>query len=165
MIVDGIEGKAYERIGSTIVFSPDSKHVAYIAQSAGKKFVVVMDGREEKPYDNIGNGSLLFSPDSTHLAYGAQSGDKRFVVLDGKELKRYVGVGSRTLIFSPDSKNFAYIAQTEKKQIVVVNGKEIDKYDAIVALEKGAFIFDRSDILRFLAFKDQSIYMVEAKIN
>ncbi len=128
-------------------------------------FVTVIDGKEEKQYDNIGNGSIVFSPDSRRLAYAAQSGNKRFVVADGKEWKHYDGVGSQTLVFSPDSKKLAYVALKENRQIAVINEKEISEYDGIVALEKGGFVFDAPDTCRYLAMKDKSIFLVETKVE
>ena len=54
MVVDGVEGKEYDGIGQgSLVFSPDSKRVAYAAQRGGKQLVVV-DGVEGKEYDGIG---------------------------------------------------------------------------------------------------------------
>ncbi len=64
--------------------SPDSKRVAYGAK-VGDKVLVVVDGKEGKPYHGI--GSLIFSPDSKRVAYGAKVGDKWLVVVDGKEGK------------------------------------------------------------------------------
>ncbi len=51
-----------------------------------KKWVVVVDGREEHPYDDIGPG-LVFGPDSQRLAYVARAEKEVFVVVDCKEEK------------------------------------------------------------------------------
>ena len=67
--------------------SPDSKQVAYTAR-VGKKQFVVVDGKEGKQYDKIGEGTPIFSPDSKRVAYAAKVGKKCFVVVDGKEGKR-----------------------------------------------------------------------------
>ena len=45
------------------VASPDSRHVAYVAK-AGAKRLVVVDGKEAKPYDFIELSTIVFSPDS-----------------------------------------------------------------------------------------------------
>jgi len=66
-VVDEVEGKPYEGIGLVPVFSPDSRHVAYVAQS-GKGQCVVVDGREGKGYDSIvtiGGGTALFDSPRT----------------------------------------------------------------------------------------------------
>ena len=69
VVVDGVEGKEYDGIGKgTLVFSPDSKRVAYEAQRGGK-WLVVVDGVEGKEYDGIVEGTLVFSPDSKRVAY------------------------------------------------------------------------------------------------
>ena len=63
-VVDGEEKKAYDGIGTaSLIFSSDSKRVAYVA-GVGKGQLVVVDGREEAKYDAIGVGTLIFSPDS-----------------------------------------------------------------------------------------------------
>jgi hypothetical protein len=81
--------------------------VAYGAW-AGNKWFVVVDGKEEKKYDSIGN--LIFSPDSKRVAYAAWAGNKRFVVVDGKEEKKYDGIvtigGGKIIFDSPDSLHY-----------------------------------------------------------
>jgi len=54
VVVDGKEGKEYDGIvAGSLKFSPDSKHLAYVAVRGEKRFVVV-DGKEGKEYDGIG---------------------------------------------------------------------------------------------------------------
>jgi hypothetical protein len=68
VVVDGKEGKEYDGIvKGTPVFSPDSKHLAYMARRGGKWFVVI-DGEEGKEYDGFLLGSKLVfdSPKSFH---------------------------------------------------------------------------------------------------
>jgi hypothetical protein len=63
---------------------------------------VIVNGKEGKPYDDIGTGSLTFSPDSRRVACVAIVGDKQFVVVDGNERKPYniiVGAGGKGFIF------------------------------------------------------------------
>jgi Tol biopolymer transport system component len=114
VVVDGVEGKEYGAIGrESLVFSPDSRRVAYVAGRGGKQLVVV-DGVEGDEYGAIQarpvwptpgvlGGSLVFSPDSRHVAYLANRGDKQLVVVDGVEGKEYQGflMGSRLVFDSP----------------------------------------------------------------
>ena len=53
-------------VPGTLVVSPDSKRVAYLARR-GRKWFVVLDGVEGKEYDEIGEGSLICSPDSKRV--------------------------------------------------------------------------------------------------
>ncbi len=68
MVVDGREDKEYKGFIGT-VFSPDSRHVVYGAQSDKEQFIVV-DGKEGKRYQGIlipPEGKIIFdSPDSIH---------------------------------------------------------------------------------------------------
>jgi hypothetical protein len=106
VVVDGKEGKEYDGIGvGTLTFSPDSKHIAYVAKRGDKVFVVV-DGKEGKEYDGILEGTLTFSPNSKHVAYVAGRGKKWFVVVDGVEGKEYYDGflrGSKLVFDSPKS--------------------------------------------------------------
>ena len=72
--------------GSLIKVSPDGRRVAYVVP-AGDQAYVVVDGREQKRYDAILQGTLVFSPDGKRAAYGARLAGKCFVVMDGKEGK------------------------------------------------------------------------------
>jgi len=87
MVAGGIQGKQYDFLGH-VIFSPDSKHLAYSAgmgpDRLGDRFVVV-DGIEGKQYQFV-RGDIVFSPDSQRLAYYAQTLDNRYViVVDGEE--------------------------------------------------------------------------------
>ena len=145
MVVDGQEGKYYDRVakghygeffgGGSPVFSPDSRRVGYVARGGIKWFAerwfVVVDG-QEGVHHRIGDGviSLVFSPDSQQVAYKVQPmGDvdypdpPGFVVVDGHQGKKYTkGVGSP--VFSPDSKRLAYSAGNA----VIVDGHEQKQY-------------------------------------
>ncbi|MDD5543125.1 MAG: hypothetical protein PHX83_08110, partial [Acidobacteriia bacterium] len=67
VVVDETEGKPYDSIlEGTLAFSPDSAHLAYIAQTSGKQFLIV-DG-EVKYGDTSLIKKFLFSPDGKRLA-------------------------------------------------------------------------------------------------
>lgn len=44
----------------------------------GKKRSVVLDGEEQKQYENLGKAGICFSPDSRRLAYVAMVGKKKW---------------------------------------------------------------------------------------
>ena len=94
VVTDGIDGPEHDRIGQdSVVFSPDSRRLAYIARRGRDSFVqfVVVDGVPGKPYDGIIGSGLAFSPDSKHVVYGTGRGGKGFVVVDGHECWEYDG--------------------------------------------------------------------------
>jgi hypothetical protein len=81
VVMDGKEGKEYERVmQDSLVFSPDSKHLAYIAQSNWKYFVVV-DGVEGDQYSRNVHGSRLIFDSPTHL-HGLMQHRGQFVKID-----------------------------------------------------------------------------------
>jgi len=130
VVVDGVEQEKYVGIfiGNPI-FSSDSKKIFYGARK-GNKDVVVVDGKEDKPYDAI--TGLTLSPDRKHWAYAAQNGKKWLVVVDGQERKEeYDGIYEGCIIFSPDGKRLSYAAIKNGKGFVVVDKKEGKLYDVI----------------------------------
>jgi len=107
-VTDGTDGPEHDRIGQgSVVFSPDSKRLAYIARRGRDPFVqfVVVDGVPGKPYDGIVGSGLAFSPDSKHVVYGTGRGGKGFVVVDGHECREYDGFlrGAYFVFDSPTS--------------------------------------------------------------
>jgi hypothetical protein len=87
-------------IPGSFKISPDGRRIAYIVR-VGEQQAVVIDGKEEKPYDAIGEGNPVFSPDSRQVAYGARKGLKGVVVVSGSEQKPYDDIGSGKILFSP----------------------------------------------------------------
>ena len=146
MVVDGQEQKVYDEIGS-LLFSPDSKQLAYVARRAGEKCFVVVDGQEQKQYAWIQErSSLVSSPDSRRLAYVADlepfGSRKWFVVVDGQEQKVYDRIEEGSLLFSPDSKRLAYVAVGGTNLFVVVEGHEQKQYGGgRYEIEEGSLIF------------------------
>ncbi len=126
-VIDKTTGPPFDAI-SQIVFSPDSKHYAYIgvimAPLGGKKMQIVHDQTRSPFYDDI--DKPFFSPDSTHLAYRVNDNNKQFMIVDGKAQKTYDRIGKP--YFSPDSSTLAYQAAKKEgsviKVVMVVNEKE-----------------------------------------
>jgi WD40-like Beta Propeller Repeat len=88
VVVDGLAGAQWDHIasevdGNNLWFSPDSEHLAYIAERA-LKWCLVRDGVEGKPYYAI--AAVRFSPNSKHLACLADVALGRRVVIDGAEV-------------------------------------------------------------------------------
>ncbi len=137
------------------IVSPDCTRVAYVICENGKEFVVV-DGKENKQYDRIGEMYPIFSPDSKRVAYIAQQGEKQLVVVDDEEGKGYDGIWEGSLIFSPDSRHLAYVAQRDNEDFVVLNGREEKHYEAI-----GDFAFSPdSKQLAYVAQKGNKQFVV-----
>jgi len=81
----------------SIVFSPDSRRVAYLARKS-EKWLMVIDGRPGPEYDEIKRAvfsfdeygrpdgpsySLAFSSEGKHVAYAARVDNKWSVIVDG----------------------------------------------------------------------------------
>jgi WD40 repeat protein len=80
-----IDGKRYEdrsigpRVG--MVFSPDSKRIAFVGRSKSGHSVLVVDGKKMFAFNSI--RSPVFSPDSKRVACIAMSNDDHYVWVDG----------------------------------------------------------------------------------
>lgn len=128
-VVDGKELHNYEQllVGS-LIFSPDSKHFAYIAVKEGR-FTVVRDGVEGLDYQDV--RLMQYSPDSTTLAYLGLRDGKCFAVVNGQESAKYSTCVN--LVISPDSKHIACVAERNNEVFMVLDGVEGEHYDGIVA--------------------------------
>ncbi len=131
---EGEDGQLFDSIGGFPTFSPDGKHLAYVASRNGK-WAIDCDGQVGPFYDAIQHDSFGFSPDGTHLAYVAVKGSgdaaKRFVIMDGKEGAAFDGVDS--LVFSPDSKSFLLVTEEKGKRRISLNGQPGDEYGAVAS--------------------------------
>jgi hypothetical protein len=105
-----------------VVFSANSKRIAYPARQGDEHFVVV-DGREGARYDEI-NPPPVFSPKGSRIAYGARRDRQRFVVVDGKEGQPYdaiVDLGASRIVF--DSASSLHYLALRKDDIYLVEAK------------------------------------------
>jgi Tol biopolymer transport system component len=155
MVVDGRVGKTYERV-SEPVFSPDGKHLAYIAtikdaEPDKKRRFIVLDGKEGKIYDGVNRP--IFSKDSEHIMYGVMEGDYRMVVVDGNEGPKYkmeppIGF----LTFGPNDSRIAYVViNSNHKVVVVMNGQEGPEYNGI--LDSGVVLSPNGESFAYTAKK------------
>ncbi len=127
-------GKGGPRYGTidprTLIFSPDGKRVAYVAQKNSRYFVVVdppsspgdprlrqgyagqageAGGKPGPGHSWIGRTSLGFSPDSKRVVYvgskySARAGGESVLFVDGKPQPESADINPQSLIISPDGK-------------------------------------------------------------
>lgn len=130
LVVDGKKQNVYNYIYD-LIFSPDTKHLAYIAIK-DKAMVLVVDGNEKKPFPQY--GLPVFSKDSKKLAYTYKDKEYFYFVLNKKEYGPFQKIGK--FYFSPDSSMFAFIAQAEtEKWHIIVNGRVSPEYDMVDAFK------------------------------
>jgi Tol biopolymer transport system component len=113
-----------------LIFSPDSKRLAYPVQK-GKKWSVVVDGQAGAEFDGTVENSLNFSPDGKRLGFVAVKGGKSLVVVDGQEAGTgYDGTIEGSLKLT-DLHVVAYAAKRGDKAFAVVDEKATPAYDGI----------------------------------
>ncbi|MDN5286322.1 MAG: WD40-like Beta Propeller Repeat [Mucilaginibacter sp.] len=87
-VIDGQAGDGYDDIVPNVIYSADSKRMAYLARfkkDGDKKRLIVLDGKAGSEYDGILNENLsfiVFSPDSKHVAYAASMDGKWNFIID-----------------------------------------------------------------------------------
>jgi DNA-binding beta-propeller fold protein YncE len=72
-----------------VLFSPDSRKVAYVALKGDTSFLVINETKGTD-YDFIGHFGC--SQDGNHIAFTAKKGDRMVIVIDGKERAAYASV-------------------------------------------------------------------------
>ena len=140
--------------GAGVLFSPDSRHLAYLARS-GQTRRVYLDGQAEEVEMDFLVSGMVFSGDSRRLAHGGRRGNRFFLVADGKKGADYDALGY--FGFSPDGKHLAFTAQKGDKMVIVVDGQERAQYDMVPA----GPVFRWDGVLEFLAADKASLYRIE----
>lgn len=120
MVTDLAEPEEYDKL-SPVVFSPDSKHYAYVAETRTRQ-VVVVDGKATPPCDAVMDGSLKWSPAGARLAWAAKVKDKWHVVDQGKPGPAYDEILAGCPVVGPLGKKLVYAARTGKAWTVVLDG-------------------------------------------
>jgi WD40 repeat protein len=121
VVHDGREGRIFNRVGDgTLVFSPNSQRLAYVAMVSHKDSCVVVDEKRRHRYDFA--GYLTFTPDNRAPVYAADNGKKAFTVVDeGEAVRQYDGIwnvrGEKLIFDSP--KKFHYLGVREGKIYLV----------------------------------------------
>lgn len=126
------DGQRFEKI-SQVLLSDDGQHLAYLAEPASFRRVIVKNGQASKVYGGLDadyvKESLVLSADGRRWAYAIKKRNAHFAVIDGKESKAYRSVSGLT--FSKDSQHVAYRAQSGNKLLMVVDGREGAGYDEL----------------------------------
>ena len=147
--------------GTSVLFSPDSSRLAYLAHAGQTKRVYVNGKAEDVEMDFL-VGGMVFSEDSKRLAYGGRRLnesfiDKFFLVVDGRKGADYDALGY--FGFSHDGKHIAFTAKRGTKMVIVVDGQERGEYSEVPA--GPVFRFD--GMLEFLAADKLSLYRIEVR--
>jgi hypothetical protein len=125
----------------TPCWSPDRKHLAYIANYHAESNIVVADADAKNPRSivslPVGESSFVWAPDSAHLAYSTEITPDN-PVYHGVQLVDVASANSKWLtkadavafFFAPDSRHLAYIGVPAEKPyynwavVDVQSGKE-----------------------------------------
>jgi len=83
IVLDGNEGKHYDQILGSLMFSKDSQHIAYLAIDNKKGRLAVLDDQE---YDASNISKMYLSPDGKYIAYiGTTDDGKTFMGVNDKK--------------------------------------------------------------------------------
>jgi hypothetical protein len=135
VIIDGKKGQQYDNITQPemLAYSSDSSKVGYVAQSAGKFFVVINDD-ESDAFEPIPR--FLFSSDGKRVVMGGLQNKRNPqapggveptmpVYIDGKAERLNPRVsGIATFVFSPDNSRYAYGGNERQPGPIYLDGKD-----------------------------------------
>ena len=138
VVVNGQEGKKYpypSQIGH-LGFTSDGKLYYKVKRfSYDKKIqIVVIDGREGKPFENINiytSKPSVLGEDSSTIYYEALEDKNISIVLDDKQSKSYKSIN--TPIISPDGKHLAFVANKYPAVVVrdTIDGNQYYEIDEL----------------------------------
>lgn len=128
LVVNQVETEVFSGSIYSVVFSPDGKRRAMIADREDQR-VVIVDGEERGRYD--GATALTFSSDGQVLAYIARRGKRYSVVVNGTEYSGYEPASDP--VFSPDGKHVAYWSKDRKAKVLMLDGSEIGRGDFLAS--------------------------------
>lgn len=130
MVKDGQAGNVYDHIFD-LIFSPDSKHLAYTVIK-DRKMMLVFDGHEMDLYDRV--GLPVFSFDSKIFAYAYMENDRWYIMLGDQRSTPFDQIFK--FYFSLDSKRNAFFAKNDDESFCVVNGEKEPDFEKTVATFK-----------------------------
>lgn len=140
------DGSAVEALGACVEhslhLSSDGTRVAYVIKTNDGQRAVV-DGKEDRPFEEIEPRSLKFSPDGMRVAYFAKSGGKWCAVVDGVASGEYDKCEYYNLAFSSDSKHVVFIGQQVSPQ---------NQYEVVV---DGVTVASSTDLLQCPVFSPE----------
>jgi len=126
VVKNGAPEPIYDKIFD-IIFSYDSKHMAYAAIK-DRQMVMVFDGKEIAEGNMV--GFPLFSWDSKRFAYGMAQKNDWFIVLDNEKSTSFDQVYK--FQFSLDSKRYSYIAKDGDNWLCSVDGEKGPKFETAI---------------------------------
>lgn len=121
MMIDGAHQPGFQVMGAP-EFSPDGKHVAYVAQTRDSIFVV-RDGVPGPGISAATTRGLVLSPDTRRTALVAVTGSRPHVVVDGVAGPETEGIADGSLAFSPGSQRCLYVVQSGTQWALVIDGR------------------------------------------
>ncbi|MDZ7832219.1 MAG: WD40 repeat domain-containing protein [Desulfobacterales bacterium] len=119
VVVNGKKHRAYDHIFD-LIFSPNSKHLAYVAVKAeDEEMVLVLNGQELDAHEFY--GLPTFSPNSKKLAYAFRDGKNFHIVVNSNKSPAFRQIYK--FYFSLDSSRYAYIAKKEDHWHCIIDGE------------------------------------------
>jgi hypothetical protein len=147
----------------TPCWSPDEKHLAYIADNNAESYLMVADPQGEHPKSvaslPIGESSFVWAPDSRHIAYSSSviGADAvlhgiRVVDITDAESTRLTGEDVAAYFYSPDGKYLAYVSVPADRpfyqwEVVDLKNGKTRKLDMFLATQEESVAYHYFDQL------------------
>jgi WD40 repeat protein len=149
-------------------FSPDGRHVAYVAFENEKDRTglqcMMYDGKAGPKYDSITTyrGSdtswqaSIFLPDGS-LVYAAEKNGTKYLVTAGREGRAVELPSANPLLFWSDDKHVAYLVKRNYKEHLLYDGKEGPAYQGV---SPGFFSPDGQILVYFASHSNDKQFVV-----
>jgi Tol biopolymer transport system component len=124
VVVDGVEGSLFDDVTS-LAFTATAQAI-YIAKR-NAKFLLVVNGKEDGPFDKVGVPTS--SPDGLRIALAVTRPDGMHMRVNGSEGKAYPLMNSA--IFSRNGKRIAYVAAAPAGAVLVIDEQESKPFSSI----------------------------------
>ena len=142
------ESSGRNGVSNEIVFSPDSRRIAYAVAQDGR-WTWIVDGVAQAKVNGFSSGwggnpdwasfpdygktccrrqTLSFSPDSRHFAYAGVDGGQHILFFNGEPRGQHPGILNWPIVFSPDSTQLAYGVQENEQQFIVLGWRPLQRH-------------------------------------
>jgi len=116
----GSNPHGYELVQNSLKYSPDFKHVSYVAYPDRKHMYIRLNDKTSPAYLAVRPGFPVFSANNRHAYIAYPSKEEAICAVDWQPGPGFENIDH--FVFSHDGKHYAYRAQKNGKQCMVLDG-------------------------------------------
>lgn len=121
IVVDGVEGRAFEGNVGPPVFSSDGKRFAYAAAIGGNGYVSV-DGVDSPPWEYVWTDQSFFCGEANRIVYSAKTDKGWAIIVEGQMQANTLSDGIGAVVCRRDGSTL-YTTQRKKELFAAIGGE------------------------------------------